>query len=240
MKRTWNIAMILALTTLAWAASAAWAGSLEPTAPPGPTMKTLQEVYDKLMEIDGKVSSCLEARVPKTGQTATHATGDDGDLQKGAALPRPRFKDNNDGTVTDNLTGLIWLKNANAAGPKNWADAIAYCNALAAPAAGLTDGSKAGDWRLPNLFELESLRNMAYANPCISNTAGTAQWTAGDPFDNVLGVVDETPVLYWSSTTYFGSPTVAYCISWAFVITGFAEKTKGDIFYVWPVRGGND
>ena len=30
--------------------------------------------------------------------------------------PSPRFTDNNDGTVTDNLTGLVWLKNANLFG----------------------------------------------------------------------------------------------------------------------------
>ena len=55
------------------------------------------------------------AMVPKTGQTTGYATGDDGALQKGVAWPNPRFTDNGDGTVTDNLTGLIWLKNANCA-----------------------------------------------------------------------------------------------------------------------------
>jgi len=41
--------------------------------------------------------------LPKTGQTTSYATGDDGDLQKGATLPTPRFTDNGNGTVTDNL-----------------------------------------------------------------------------------------------------------------------------------------
>ncbi len=66
------------------------------------------------------------APVPQTGQTISYATGDDGALQKGVALPSPRFTDNGNGTVTDNLTGLIWLKNANPCGPKNWYDAINY------------------------------------------------------------------------------------------------------------------
>ena len=54
--------------------------------------------------------------VPKTGQTTSYATGDDGDLERGAALVTPRFTDNLDGTVTDNQTGLIWLKDANCFG----------------------------------------------------------------------------------------------------------------------------
>ena len=33
-------------------------------------------------------------------------------IQVGVPWPNPRFTDNGDGTVTDNLTGLIWLKNA--------------------------------------------------------------------------------------------------------------------------------
>ncbi len=31
---------------------------------------------------------------------------------KGIAWPAPRFTDNMNGTVVDNLTGLVWLKNA--------------------------------------------------------------------------------------------------------------------------------
>ncbi len=56
------------------------------------------------------------APVPKTGQTTPYGAGDDGALQKGVAWPTPRFTDSENGTVTDNLTGLIWLKNANAFG----------------------------------------------------------------------------------------------------------------------------
>jgi hypothetical protein len=49
------------------------------------------------------------APVPKTWQTTSYGTGDDGDLRKGVAWPDPRWTDNGDGTVTDHLTGLIWL-----------------------------------------------------------------------------------------------------------------------------------
>ena len=53
------------------------------------------------------------APVAKTGQTTSYATGDDGDFEKGVAWPSPRFTDNDDGTVCDHLTGLMWAKNAN-------------------------------------------------------------------------------------------------------------------------------
>jgi hypothetical protein len=83
--------------------------------------------------------------VPKTGQTTSYGARDDGALQKGVAWPTPRLTDNGNGTVTDNLTGLIWMKNAIAFGIKTWADALTAANTLASGSGGLTDGSQAGD-----------------------------------------------------------------------------------------------
>jgi hypothetical protein len=60
--------------------------------------------------------------VPQTGQTECwdaggnpilcDGTGQDGDLQAGVPFRSPRFTDRRNGTVRDNLTGLIWLKQA--------------------------------------------------------------------------------------------------------------------------------
>ena len=144
------------------------------------------------------------APVEKTGQTTPSVAGDDGDLQKGVAWPNPRFTDNGDGTVKDNLTGLIWLKNANCDGTKTWADALPYCNNLANGTCGLTDGSVAGDWRLPNVKELQSLIHYGVYDPALPNTAGTGQWSEGDPFTNVQSDY------YWSSNTYAGITSSAW------------------------------
>jgi hypothetical protein len=56
------------------------------------------------------------SNLPVTGQTTVYNTGDDGSYKKGTDLPSIRFCDNGDGTVTDNMTGLMWVKNANAMG----------------------------------------------------------------------------------------------------------------------------
>jgi hypothetical protein len=65
----------------------------------------------------------IQAPVPQTGQIISYDANtpprDDGALQKGVVLPNPRFTDNGNGTITDNLTGLIWLKNANCIGTAN-------------------------------------------------------------------------------------------------------------------------
>ena len=169
------------------------------------------------------------APVAKTGQTTSYGTGDDGALRKGVAWPNPRFKDNKDGSVTDNLTGLIWLKNANN-GPMNWSAALDFANKLKSGNYGLSDGSQAGDWRLPNSFELESLLDLQYYNPALSNTAGTGQWTEGEPFTSVQ------PNYYWSSTT--GSSSSTY--GWIVPLNGGSVSSYDGTSdsYVWPVRGG--
>ena len=84
------------------------------------------------------------APVPKTGQTTSYAEGDDGDWEKGIASPDPRFTDNEDGTVTDNLTGLIWLKNARCdTTQKVFNDALTWVNSLYD---GWTGDGSGGDW----------------------------------------------------------------------------------------------
>jgi hypothetical protein len=171
------------------------------------------------------------AVVWKTGQTVGYATGDDGNLRPGIAWPGARFTGNGNGTVTDNLTGLIWLKDADCFGTKSWTNALSSANGLASGSCGLSDGSSAGDWRLPNREELYSLVDFAFYAPAVSNAAGTAKWSAGDPFTNVQSSY------YWSSTTYAAETPYAWYVymSWGYVGD---NNPKSNPYYVWPVRAG--
>ena len=167
--------------------------------------------------------SCLDTvPYPRTGQTTSYAVGDDGDLKMGVAWPTPRFTGNGDGTVTDNLTELIWMKNAGSIGSTYWGDALQSCNTLADGYHGLTDSSIDGDWRLPNVRELQSLIDYGRYNDALP---------AGHPFINLMWSG------YWSSTTYSGISSYAW---YANLNNGFMANAAKDrhILNVWCVRGG--
>ena len=170
------------------------------------------------------------AKVEKTGQIISHSAGDDGDLKKGVKWPKPRFVDNGNGTVTDRLTKLIWLKNANAFDVRTWVQALSDANTLASGSHGLTDGSKAGDWRLPNVKELQSLIDFAYFQPALSSASGTSKWTNGDAF-----IVVQSGA-YWSSTTYSGTAANAWFVNLADGAVYHVSVTGA--YSVWPVRAG--
>jgi hypothetical protein len=154
-----------------------------------------------------------KVQLPKTGQTTSYATGDDGDLQKGVTWPSPRFTDNGDGTVTDNLTGLMWTRDANMAGGMTWSDAIDYCNNL--NYAGYTD------WRLPNINELESLIDAEQYGPALPEN---------HPFINAQ--LDH----YWSSITSASNADDAWYVTVLFGDVHWYDKSYS--LYVWPVRAG--
>ena len=168
--------------------------------------------------------------LPQTGQATCYdasgsvvacaGTGQDGDKKTGKAWPDPRFTDNGNGTVTDNLTGLLWLKNANCFGSQTWAAAVSSAGGLANGACSLTDGSTAGQWRLPNISELESLVDLSKNNPALP---------AGHPFSNAQSYY------YWSSSTYAGSTSYAWYVSMLNGYVYYSNKTYSN--YVWPVRG---
>ena len=171
------------------------------------------------------------ARLWRTGQSFSIYDGDDGDLRKGVAWPEPRFADNVDGTVTDNLTGLVWLRNANCIwtdhqefdldGKVAWQQALDFI-------AGINDGTYADcgagytDWRLPNKKELYSLVDYGEKNPALSE---------GHPFQNVLAW------RYWSSSTRYETPIEAWVVDMAYGDFYGDYKTGGQSA-VWPVRGG--
>jgi len=121
--------------------------------------------------------------LPKTGQTVSYVSGDDGDLEKGWSVAS-RFIEQNlsgDDVVIDQATGLMWAKSASAtinnsgSGDPNWAHAIAY--PLDKTFGGFSD------WRIPNIIELISILNYGASSGVYSVFTGL------------------TGKVYWSSTT---------------------------------------
>ncbi len=223
-----------------------------------PVLEEQNVVLDKInksIETGGSLE-CPDAPVAKTGQTESFGyfddeglfvdVDDDGKLQKGVAWPNSRFtintdgNGNPDGTVTDNLTGLIWDQNADRFfylhGTITWSEALKLCNNLAASDHDdLNDGSVAGDWRLPNVRELQSLVHYGFSGPALPDTTGTAQYDVnvidGDPFINAQAA------MYWSSNTTNWRDDLAWYVEFEDGVVVNIDKNR-TFLHVWCVRGG--
>lgn len=105
-----------------------------------------------------------------------------------AGAPNPEsYTDNFDGTVTDNVTSLVWQQSV-PPGMVTQAEALRYCASL----------SLAGhmDWRLPSYVELFSIVDPSTFNPSINGS-----------------VFPATPADYsWTSTLHAGSPDYAWAV----------------------------
>ncbi len=137
-------------------------------------------------------------RVLPTGLTTSYIRGDDADQQT-SQITASRFKDNNNGTFTDDLTGLTWLGLRQCIFEQTWSSGINFTKQLGVQSsvcAELNDGSIAGDWRLPNINELQSLVDYQKQSPVF---AGEIPYT---------GTWDSFPWgRYWSSTSFVVDPT---------------------------------
>lgn len=124
---------------------------------------------------------------------------------------RSSLTDNNDGTITDNHTGLMWQK-ADFSAALDWEGAL-NCSE------GLSLGGY-NDWRLPNIKELQSINDEHAANPSLDRTyfAGTL------------------PGEYWSSTTLFNQPASAWTVDFTYGIASY--RPKNTALRVRSVRGG--
>ena len=167
----------------------------------------------------GKGPKKIPAPVPQTGQITPYSDYDDGYYQMGVAWPEPRFTDNEDGTLTDNLTGLIWLKNAYCEDTKTWYEALTFCDNLADGNCDIFDGSVPGDWRLPNVNELQSLLHYGDLAPCVILNESFSNVQCND---------------YWSSTSR--NANNAFKVWFSTGDSVFSLKTGRH--YVWCVRGG--
>lgn len=184
---------------------------------------------------------CLASQFPATGQTTAYtadkndgiagsvAVPDDGTVQAGARLS---YTDNNDGTITDNNTGLMWEQKSDAIGLHGKSNSYVWSGDGSEEtiwdwlddvnAEGGTGYAGHNDWRIPNVKELQSIVDYSrfYPNPTI------------DPIFGPTGGVQ-----YWSSTSSANPPSFAW-----YVYFGdgnvYAYGKRDFPLYVRAVRGG--
>ncbi len=145
------------------------------------------------------------------------------------ATPLPGFQDNNDGTITDLYTGLMWPKNASSS-LTNYGQPLARYEASTTISDFNATSSLAGysDWHLPNYRELASLVDYNKNGPTISG-----------PFENIQANK------YWASNkkkvNQFG-PTARYKSWYVNFATGDVKTETYNYnlsseLYILPVRG---
>lgn len=111
------------------------------------------------------------------------------------------FVDNGDSTITDNATGLMWMKYDSKTG-MNWQDALAYAQTK--------NGQNYlghNDWRLPHAKELQSIVDY-HRSLDATNSA------AIDPIFNCTAITDEGEYTdypwYWTTTTHLDNMGAVY------------------------------
>lgn len=121
---------------------------------------------------------------------------------------KSRFLDNDDGTVTDKTTGLMWQKSEN---PRmNWYDAIDSCEKM----------NLAGydDWRLPNIKELNTILNLNYED---------GWWYFKDVFP-AEGL--NPPLLHYFSSSSFQN-SYAWVTNFCFGYDGYYANKNTPLLY---------
>ncbi len=183
-------------------------------------------------------SDCPSNQLQATGQTncydeagsiipcdSSHFPGQDAYYQFGYP-PDGRFVDNDDGTIMDNCTGLVWQQaiadtdtdgSIDEADKLTWQDALQYCDSL--------DLGNHTDWRLPNVRELHSLVDYGRSYPAIDSV-----------FD---AECPESQYIYWSSTSYTSISDRAWTVTFGLGHIGSGRDDKILRYYVRAVRTGN-
>lgn len=131
---------------------------------------------------------------------------------RGGEVPQDgKFTNNNDGTVTDQTTGLMWRQTPIA--NMEWQAALDQCENLTA--------AEYTDWRAPTIKELESILDD----------------TENDPVVDPIFFPETTSSDYWSSTTYASSLNSTWGINFTDG-EGFADGSKSLFRSIHAVRGG--
>jgi len=127
--------------------------------------------------------------------------------------------------VTDKLTGLIWLQDANCpGGTKTWQQSLDWVASFnsGSPACTKYSAGTFSDWRLPSIKELLSLVDYGQSDPALPS---------GSTFLSV-----QLSSFYWSSTSDPANPIS----TWTVLLTNGSDlrSNKAVTGFVWPVRGG--
>ena len=105
------------------------------------------------------------------------------------------FVDNEDGTVTDTATGLMWQQ-ADDGTTRNWENALFYCENLTL--------ATHSDWRLPNAKELHSILDYSRC-PDVTNSPAINPLFSCTSFNNPNG--NPNYGYYWTSSPLMDGPT---------------------------------
>jgi len=212
-------------------------------------------------------SNALISPIPDTGQTLCYDDSNaitcptEGEAFYGqdaqVAGNTPSYTDNGDGTITDNVTGLMWQQTPDMDddGDIDVDDKLTYDEAMA----GADSFSLVGydDWRLPTIKELYSLIDFNGLDPSGYNgtdTSGLVPFIDTDYFDFGYGdtnagerIIDAqfaTSTLYVSTT--MGGAETMFGVNFADGrIKGYPTgpmpgQSGGKLYYVLYVRGNSE
>lgn len=141
-----------------------------------------------------------------------------GNLSYGVNL----FQNNNDGTISDLATGLMWQKNDSGSG-MDWKNALAY-----AQTQNTANHLGHNDWRLPNTKELQSIVDYTrspYATKAANVGPAINALFSCTSILNDGGKADYP--YYWTNTSAIANPTGTYTNAW-YVAFGQAEDGNGE------------
>ncbi len=118
------------------------------------------------------------------------------------------FSDNNDGTISDEATGLMWMQDDSGLA-MDWDDALEY--------AANFEYAGYDDWRLPDVKELQSIVDYSGCYPAIDST-----------YFNTTELEANEFYYFWTNTSaYFSTNDPGYGYAW-YVAFGYAVDDEGN------------
>ena len=180
--------------------------------------------------------------LPDTGQAACYdsagsaiacsGTGQDGEY----SINPLSFTDNGNGTVTDNVTGLMWPENDDG-NQYNWYEANGIYGATYNPGSTDVCGSLTlgghSDWRLPNLLELTSIYDYSRTYPALDPVFTVAHngyyWTTTVSGGEDPWYGDITDGFLSSEYELFFSSGYVLCVRGKYKTQSFTDNGDGTV-----------